>query len=151
MVACRLALDSLSEALLRGGIASNAGLVGEGSLLRVGSLRFGESVLYNLYCIAGGISGPLRDDTLPYSNTDSAERSDNQQPRKPDQSPISCDLRSCELVLLILASLAGCLLCVRRCVKNERIPFAAEWFTYIIVFLIGQGAVYLLCKRLYER
>ena len=57
-------------------------------------------------------------------------------------------LRTCELVLLILASLSACLLCTWRFIKNDSASFAVEGSWFVIMFLIGQGAVYLLCCRL---
>jgi hypothetical protein len=90
----------------------------------------------------------LRYSSLPYAYADSAKGSDHQGSRKPRQPLIGLDLRSCELMLLILASLSGCLYWVWRCIKNERIPLTMEWLVYAILFLIGQGGVYLLCMRM---
>ncbi len=58
------------------------------------------------------------------------------------------DLRSCELVLFICACIAGCVIWVFRRIYDERIPSAMKFGVYVILFLAGQGAVYLLCKRL---
>ena len=96
---------------------------------------------------AGHIDSFLRDTRLPYSNSDSAESGQNQSARKQCQPRIGFDLRSRELMLLIFAAAAGCLLFVLRGIKNNSFPLAMVG--YVSVFLIGQFAVYLLCKRMY--
>ena len=46
-------------------------------------------------------------------------------------------------MLLIFSLLTGRLFWIWRYIKNERIPFAMEWMILVIMFVIGQFAVYL--------
>ena len=118
-------------------------------------LIFSQSVSSDLRTETGsigsvfsGIGGFLRDRRLPYSDDDSEEGGDNQKTIEPRYSSIRFDLRSSELVLLIFASLAGCIFCTCRFIKNDGISFAVEGSWFIVLFTIGQGTAYLLCCRL---
>jgi len=51
-------------------------------------------------------------------------------------------------MLLILTSLAGCHFLFLWSIKNDSIPFLVVGVGYVILFLIGQVAIYLLCKRI---
>jgi hypothetical protein len=99
--------------------------------------------------VSGGVGCLLGDDSLPYSNSYCAEGRNHQGSREPSQSIVGFDLRTCELVLLVLASLAGCLFLFHRSIKNDSIPFSVVRGVYVILFLIGQFAVYLIFKRIY--
>lgn len=88
------------------------------------------------------------DGSLPYSNADSAESGKNQCAREQSKLRIGFDLRSCELMLLILAPAAGCLFFVFRGIKNDS-PSLTMVLGYVSLFFIGQLAVYLLCRRIY--
>lgn len=87
--------------------------------------------------------------SLPNAHPDCAESGDHQCPSKPSQPCVRFDLRTCELVLLILASLTGCFSLFCWSIKNDSIPFSVVGGGYVILFLIGQLAVYLPCRRIY--
>jgi hypothetical protein len=89
------------------------------------------------------------DGSLPYSNCDSTKSGENQCARKSSKPPIRFDLLSREFMLLILASLAGCLFFIRGKVKNDSIPFGVMRWGYVMLFVIGQLAVHLLSRRIY--
>jgi hypothetical protein len=91
----------------------------------------------------------LRDISLPKSNANGAEGSDDQRPRKQNQPPIRLDLGSCELMLLILAALAGDLFLAFRFIKNDSAPFLVEGSGAAILFVVGQFAAHLFSRRIY--
>ena len=84
---------------------------------------------------------------LPYSYPNRAESRDHQGTRKPRKLLVRSHLRPGKFMLLILASLAGCLLLFHRPIKNNSIPFLVVGGCYVILPLIGQFCVYLLFKR----
>jgi len=124
-------------------------LLSQGSLTRITCLGFSKCVACDLYGISCSVSRPLRNTSLPNSNSNSASRGEHQSCSEPRQEPIRYDLLTGELVLLIFTCLAGCLFCTSRFIKYDRAGFRVEGAMYVILFLIGQGAVYLLCSRIY--
>jgi len=85
---------------------------------------------------------------LPNSYNYRAERSEHQSASEPREPLICYDLLTSEFVLLILAFLAAFLCCTERFIKYDRSLFCVEGVGLVILFLVGQGAVYPLCKRL---
>ena len=142
---------------INGGLKRSLGLRfgREPSLLRqfrlslVAPLGFAESSARDIHSIFSSVGRNLRNSSLPYSNADGAESSDHQRAGEPSQSLIRFDLRSCELVLFVLASLAGDLFLTLRSIKNDRTSFLVEGGGFVILFLAGQLAIYLLCRRIY--
>jgi hypothetical protein len=121
-----------------------------GALFREGvaSLGFRKCSAGYIYGVSSGVGSSLRDSSLPYSDACPTKSPNDQQPGKPDQIFVGFDLRTCELVLLILASATGCLFWVLWGVKNDSISLTMG-MGCVSLFLIGQLAVYLLCRRIY--
>ncbi len=122
----------------------------DGRLERSRILRFLSLVAAHGFILspAGYIDRFLGYSGLPDTNCTAAECRENQETSKPCQPFICLDLLSRELVLLILASAAGCFFFILRGIKNDSISLPMV-VGYLSLFLIGQFAVYLLCKGIY--
>jgi hypothetical protein len=109
-------------------------------LLRcIASLSFTERPAGHANRITSCVGCSLGYAGLPNTYHGSEECSNDQHSCEPRQTLIRFDLLSCELVLLILAPLAGDLFLPFGFVKNDVATFLVEGTGFVMLFLIGQG------------
>lgn len=120
------------------GISSTRWLIGKSQILNnnIGSLIFGEQTA----CDSG----------LPYPNADGAYGSYDEPTSKVGNLFVRFDLRTLELMLLILTCTFGCLFWVNYCGKNESVSIVREWVVSVTLFGFGQFFIYLLCERILQ-
>jgi hypothetical protein len=90
----------------------------------------------------------LRDTGLPNSHGQSTKGAEYQEECEPSKSPVRFDLISLELAIFALACLAFDLFFTFWFIDKNAPSFKMQGAIIVVVFLIGQGAVYLLCCRL---
>lgn len=114
----------------------------------IASLGFSERLFRCCSGITRSVGGRLGYGGLPDSDSTASDGREDKYARKQGYPSIRFDLLTCELVLLIFASAAGCLFLVLRGIKKESVTFLTE-MGYVALFVVGQLAVYLLCRRIY--
>ncbi len=91
----------------------------------------------------------LRDTGLPQADSQPTHADYDQPECESAKSAIRFDLISLELVIFIIASLAGDLFLTFRLINNNSASFKMEGTLILILFSLGQFCVYLLCRRMY--